>query len=782
MRHRSLVGFLLGVGAVIGCDAWMPASPPPAAIETPALTGKVPWTGTTPLRDASDFDFAVVSDRTVEHRDGVFEEEMPFKVNLLRPEFVISLGDLIEGYTEDRAQLAREWDEIEAAIGRLGMPFFYVPGNHDMSNAVMAEVWRSRFGPSYYHFTFKGVLFLALNSELFGLASDPTQSLPGPWKQAEQMAYVEQALRENASARWTFVFLHQPLWDVGVLPLPEQAVLPPINADWLKVERLLGSRPYTVFAGHYHRYTLHVRNHRQFITLATTGGRSMLRGTPFGEFDQIAQVTMTRGGPVIANLRLDGILPSDVVTVEKRAARLALAKAMQREPVAEVEPGQPPEPAPAPRDRAATALPAAGPEQPFQPLRRELLKALFCAVLAVGSWCVFAAAAGRPWETTALRRSVILVTLAKPILCLALYLSQPGFSFGSDAALHYLPETLRWLSGEIPYRDFVSSYAPFFHLLLMPAVIAWPAPGSVVATILAMEIALIVLYARRFGRARPTHTWRVLFLYCFSPISFYWVALTGYNSVLIALFTLIALLLAEAQKDWSAGFVALLGLAFSKLTMILAWPAIVFFPGGSVVRRAAPLLGLLVLLPALTFARIDILRDALHGRYLSTSGNLWFLVSLLPAASGQPRFIKLASMLSVFAGLSILLVLYLRRARSRVADFDRASAFYSACALVFMLLAYKTYPWYLTMCLIFLLHAVVGSGRSSAAALLPFAMLGALTTVEPALSIGLRSWLGPHWRETVVPIDLVVIACLGYYAWLCFRIAVGRQASQALGQ
>ncbi len=333
MRRRSF-GFLgLGALAGIGCVTVIASKLPVAGFELPALTGKAPWTGTAPLRDESDFDFVVVTDRTGEHRDGVFEELMPSKVNLVRPEFVVSVGDLIEGYTEDRAQLAKEWDGIEASVGKLAMPFFYVPGNHDMSNAVMAEVWQERFGPSYYHFVYKDVLFLALNSELFGLVHDPKTPLPGPWKQAEQLAYVERVLRENAGVRWTIVLVHQPLWDVPKIPLPGQVTAPAIKPEWLRVEQLLGDRPYTVFAGHYHRYTQHLRNNHQLITLATTGGGSDLRGTPFGEFDQVAHVTMTKSGPLIANLRLDGILPTDVVTVEQRALVLALPRAIVQEPL-----------------------------------------------------------------------------------------------------------------------------------------------------------------------------------------------------------------------------------------------------------------------------------------------------------------------------------------------------------------------------------------------------------------------------------------------------------------
>jgi 3',5'-cyclic AMP phosphodiesterase CpdA len=333
MQKRSLGFFALGAVAAVGCVATVGAQLPLASFELPALLGETPWTAAAPLRDERDFDFVVVTDRTGEHRDGVFEDVMPPRVNLVRPEFVMSVGDLIEGYTEDRAELGAQWDGIEATTAKLAMPFFYVPGNHDMSNAVMAEVWKERFGPSYYHFVYKDVLFLALNSELFGLVHDPKTQLPGPWKQAEQLAYVEQTLRENAGVRWTFVFIHQPLWDVPKIPLPGQVTAPQVKEDWLRVEQLLGDRPYTVFAGHYHRYTEHVRNNRQFITLATTGGGSDLRGTPFGEFDQVAHVSMTNGGPVIANLRLDGILPHDVVTEAQRARVLALPRAITQEPL-----------------------------------------------------------------------------------------------------------------------------------------------------------------------------------------------------------------------------------------------------------------------------------------------------------------------------------------------------------------------------------------------------------------------------------------------------------------
>src|SRR5881394_2407985 len=54
-------------------------------------------------QQADEFQFAIVSDRTGSHRANVCTQAVA-KLNLLQPEFVITVGDLIEG-TKDNAQL-----------------------------------------------------------------------------------------------------------------------------------------------------------------------------------------------------------------------------------------------------------------------------------------------------------------------------------------------------------------------------------------------------------------------------------------------------------------------------------------------------------------------------------------------------------------------------------------------------------------------------------------------------------------------------------------------------
>ena len=127
LARTGLLAVLAGALA-LGCAALRPGggSRDALAVELPvaaAASDPRPCTSLDVDDDDDDFAFVVVTDRTGEHREHVFRDAMP-KVNLLRPAFVMSVGDLIEGYTEDERELAAQWDEFEGFTSTLRMPFF----------------------------------------------------------------------------------------------------------------------------------------------------------------------------------------------------------------------------------------------------------------------------------------------------------------------------------------------------------------------------------------------------------------------------------------------------------------------------------------------------------------------------------------------------------------------------------------------------------------------------------------------------------------------------------
>jgi predicted MPP superfamily phosphohydrolase len=280
-----------------------------------------PWSHDNFDAAESKFTFAVFSDLQSGERDGVFRIAME-QLNLLRPELILSVGDLIDGGTEERAELTTEWDEFDAKVSAARAPVFYVGGNHDLTNLTMRDVWTERYGARYYHFIYKNVLFLMFDSEDFedwrmqviykarAIAIEILEGdEPEKWSEteyfkmperntgmvrSEQAAYFRRVIAENPQVRWTFLLMHKPVWR------NENAT------EFQSIEAALAGRPYTVINGHFHSYSLTKRHGRDYIHLATTSGGQ--NAADDMAFDHVTLITVDEGEPSIVNLRMDGIL------------------------------------------------------------------------------------------------------------------------------------------------------------------------------------------------------------------------------------------------------------------------------------------------------------------------------------------------------------------------------------------------------------------------------------------------------------------------------------------
>jgi 3',5'-cyclic AMP phosphodiesterase CpdA len=316
MNHRMYL--TIGAAALLlyACQS-KPSSPFVGA----PLPENTPWTSPPQGRPGSQFSFAVIGDLNSGEREGVFEVAVE-QMRLLRPEFILSIGDLVEGGTTDTTQLKKEYDFFDQRVAKAGAPFFHVGGNHDLTNPVMRSFWEARYGKRYYHFIYHDVLFLMLDSEdyseermwqIYKARARAIELLDsGKTEQAqqtdyfkmpermtgeiseEQSVYFEKVISENPQVRWTFVLMHKPVWQREG------------SGSLSRIEAALGARNYTVLNGHLHNYSYTERQGHDYIMLATTsGGQSP---TSDAAFDHIMWVTFDDQGPSIANLRLDGIL------------------------------------------------------------------------------------------------------------------------------------------------------------------------------------------------------------------------------------------------------------------------------------------------------------------------------------------------------------------------------------------------------------------------------------------------------------------------------------------
>ena len=86
-----------------------------AAIQIDRQPGSNPWSHLQFPDAYTGFQFAVIGDNTGGAYPGVFDAAMT-KLNLMQPEFVLSVGDLIEGYSNNPEALIAEWEEIDASV------------------------------------------------------------------------------------------------------------------------------------------------------------------------------------------------------------------------------------------------------------------------------------------------------------------------------------------------------------------------------------------------------------------------------------------------------------------------------------------------------------------------------------------------------------------------------------------------------------------------------------------------------------------------------------------
>jgi len=280
-----------------------------------------PWTHGKFDAANDKFTFAVFSDLTGGEREGVFASAVA-QLNLLRPELIINVGDLIEGGTEDLVEIAAQWDSFDERAERARAPVFYVGGNHDLTGAVLQGVWDERIGRRYYHFVYKDVLFLVLDTEdntpertqeIFEIRKAGIEVFMNEGEEAcaetdyatlperssgnltlEQSAYFVETIAANPDVRWTFLFMHKAPW------------LRVAETNFVAVEAALADRPYTVFHGHMHAYEHVERLGRDYIRLATTGGKQFPEQR-LSE-DHVTLVTVDNDGVDIANLLMSGIL------------------------------------------------------------------------------------------------------------------------------------------------------------------------------------------------------------------------------------------------------------------------------------------------------------------------------------------------------------------------------------------------------------------------------------------------------------------------------------------
>lgn len=198
--------------------------------------------------------FAVLGDRTGGAQEGVFPAVLE-EVMRLRPDFVLNVGDMIEGYGGSEAKLRAEWEEFKRELKVLTVPVHLAPGNHDIWDDKAVKLYEEIVGKPYYSFTRRGVHFVVLDTGRYEAPEDVPEA---------QLKWLEADLEASKDALHTVVVLHKPYWIKTVAlgktdPLHE--IFKRHGVD-------------TVFTGHYHIYFAGEFDGVRYASVGSSGGKT----------------------------------------------------------------------------------------------------------------------------------------------------------------------------------------------------------------------------------------------------------------------------------------------------------------------------------------------------------------------------------------------------------------------------------------------------------------------------------------------------------------------------
>jgi 3',5'-cyclic AMP phosphodiesterase CpdA len=259
-----------------------------------------------PRAPAAGFSFVQISDSHIgfdrpanpDPHGTLVEAVAKIRALPVRPDFVLHTGDV--------SHLSREAEfaEAEAVLQDLGVPVFYIPGEHDTLDDQPGTLFHSRFGAGtqgagWYSFDHQGVHFVGLVN-VVNLAAGGMGHLG-----AEQLGWLRGDLAALSASTPLVVFAHIPLWTV--------------YGDWgwgtddslqaLALMRRFGS--VLVLNGHIHQVIEKVEGNITFHTARSTAYPQPAPGAaptpgpltvPAGELRHVLGIrtaTVTRGaGPV----------------------------------------------------------------------------------------------------------------------------------------------------------------------------------------------------------------------------------------------------------------------------------------------------------------------------------------------------------------------------------------------------------------------------------------------------------------------------------------------------
>ena len=240
--------------------------------------------------------FAVIGDRTGGAVPGIYEQIVE-EMERMKPDFVITVGDMIEGPENNEERLRNKWTEYLSIVSHFSMPIYYTPGNNDIETDFMEDCYLEYIGQPYFSFDEGNIHFIILDNSRWSSSDELSK---------EQIDWLIKDLEDNTDAKYTVVFYHKPFWETTTVegkPDTLHSLFRNFGVDAL-------------FSGHYHTYFSGNYDDILYTNVGSSGG-GMSHPSATGLKYHFVWVTVDSSEISIAPIKMGAVLPWDEITADE---------------------------------------------------------------------------------------------------------------------------------------------------------------------------------------------------------------------------------------------------------------------------------------------------------------------------------------------------------------------------------------------------------------------------------------------------------------------------------
>jgi len=235
----------------------------------------------------------VIGDRTGNAQEGVYEGIFS-EIVLLRPDFILTVGDMIEGPAESYDIIKKRWDEYFEIVNKTDIPIFYTPGNNDIFDSISYDYYSKNVSKPYYSLDTLGIHLICLDNSRISSSSKMDN---------EQTEFLVKDLKKQAKNKSIIVIMHKPFWKESVSKGKEDELHNIFKEYGVDL----------VLSGHYHEYFTGEYDGVKYVSVGSSGGAAWADYAENMEF-HYTFITFDKNGMHIAPIRKGSVLQTDFVT------------------------------------------------------------------------------------------------------------------------------------------------------------------------------------------------------------------------------------------------------------------------------------------------------------------------------------------------------------------------------------------------------------------------------------------------------------------------------------